>query len=104
MTLPMWSALPFVTDSLNLRHRRSIDVILSANRNFSEVYSFTSLCLVPAGQPTSRYLGEMLGTTAILLFSCSLVIAMKAPLLGVLRTLRSLALGVLQHRLNLRPS
>jgi len=40
MTLPIWSAMPFVTDSLNLRHRRPIDVILSANRNFSEVYSF----------------------------------------------------------------
>jgi len=35
----------------------------------------------PTGQPTSRYLGEMLGTTAILLFSCSLVIATKAPFL-----------------------
>src|SRR5260221_1123866 len=35
----------------------------------------------PAGQPTSRYLGEILGTTAILLFSCSLVIATKAPFL-----------------------
>src|SRR5207249_9259119 len=35
----------------------------------------------PAGQPTSRYLGEILGTTAILLFSCSLVLATKAPVL-----------------------
>ncbi len=35
----------------------------------------------PTGQPTSRYLGEMLGTTAILLFSCSLVLATKAPFL-----------------------
>src|SRR5258708_20695824 len=35
----------------------------------------------PAGQPTSRYLGEILGTTAILLFSCSLVVATKAPFL-----------------------
>jgi len=35
----------------------------------------------PTGQPTSRYLGEMLGTTAILLFSCSLVVATKAPFL-----------------------
>src|SRR5437763_16447119 len=35
----------------------------------------------PAGQPTSRYLGEILGTTAILLFSCSLVLATKAPFL-----------------------
>ena len=35
----------------------------------------------PPGQPTSRYLGEMLGTTAILLFSCSLVVATKAPFL-----------------------
>src|SRR5690242_13450622 len=35
----------------------------------------------PAGQPTSRYLGEMLGTTAILLFSCSLIVATKAPFL-----------------------
>lgn len=35
----------------------------------------------PAGQPTSRYLGEMLGTTAILLFSCSLFLATKAPFL-----------------------
>src|SRR5260221_11955224 len=33
----------------------------------------------PTGQPTSRYLGEMLGTIAILLFSCSLVLATKAP-------------------------
>ncbi len=35
----------------------------------------------PAGQPTSRYLGEILGTTAIVLFSCSLVVATKAPFL-----------------------
>ena len=35
----------------------------------------------PAGQPTSRYLGEMLGTVAIVLFSCSLVLATKAPFL-----------------------
>jgi hypothetical protein len=35
----------------------------------------------PAGQPTSRYLGEMLGTTAIVLFSCSLVVATKVPFL-----------------------
>src|SRR5436309_1687571 len=35
----------------------------------------------PAGQPTSRYLGEILGTTAIVLFSCSLVLATKAPFL-----------------------
>src|SRR6266576_2085192 len=35
----------------------------------------------PAGQPTSRYLGEILGTTAIVLFSCSLVLATKAPCL-----------------------
>ncbi|WP_244422057.1 hypothetical protein [Ktedonobacter racemifer] len=35
----------------------------------------------PAGQPTSRYLGEMLGTTAIVLFSCSLILATKAPVL-----------------------
>src|SRR5713226_33961 len=35
----------------------------------------------PTGQPTSRYLGEMLGTTTILLFSCSLVVATKAPFL-----------------------
>src|SRR6266436_5313669 len=35
----------------------------------------------PTGQPTSRYLGEMLGATAILLFSCSLVVATKAPFL-----------------------
>ena len=35
----------------------------------------------PTGQPTSRYLGEMLGTTAIVLFSCSLVVATKAPFL-----------------------
>src|SRR5437016_305753 len=35
----------------------------------------------PAGQPTSRYLGEILGTTAILLFSCSLFLATKAPFL-----------------------
>src|SRR5260221_5601118 len=35
----------------------------------------------PTGQPTSRYLGEMLGTTAILLFSCSLIVATKAPFL-----------------------
>ncbi len=35
----------------------------------------------PPGQPTSRYLGEILGTTAILLFSCSLVVATKAPFL-----------------------
>lgn len=35
----------------------------------------------PAGQPTSRYLGEMLGTTAIVLFSCSLILATKAPFL-----------------------
>lgn len=33
----------------------------------------------PPGQPTSRYLGELVGTTAILLFSCSLVLATKAP-------------------------
>src|SRR5258708_37464924 len=32
----------------------------------------------PTGQPTSRYLGEMLATIAILLFSCSLVLATKA--------------------------
>src|SRR6266566_3314256 len=35
----------------------------------------------PAGQPMSRYLGEILGTTAILLFSCSLFLATKAPFL-----------------------
>lgn len=35
----------------------------------------------PPGQPTSRYLGEILGTTAIVLFSCSLVVATKAPFL-----------------------
>ena len=35
----------------------------------------------PAGQPTSRYLGEILGTIAILLFACSLLIATKAPFL-----------------------
>ncbi len=35
----------------------------------------------PTGQPTSRYLGEMLGTTAIVLFSCSLIVATKAPFL-----------------------
>ncbi len=35
----------------------------------------------PTGQPTSRYLGELLGTTAILLFSCSLVVSTKAPFL-----------------------
>jgi Predicted ferric reductase len=35
----------------------------------------------PPGQPTSRYLGEILGTTAIALFSCSLIVATKAPFL-----------------------
>ena len=35
----------------------------------------------PSGQPTGRYVGEMLGTTAILLFTCSLVLATKAPFL-----------------------
>ena len=35
----------------------------------------------PTGQPTGRYVGEMLGTIAILLFSCSLVLATKAPFL-----------------------
>ena len=35
----------------------------------------------PAGQPTGRYLGEMLGTTAIVLFTCSLILATKAPFL-----------------------
>ncbi len=35
----------------------------------------------PAGQPTSRYLGEILGTTAIVLFACSLLLATKAPFL-----------------------
>ena len=35
----------------------------------------------PPGQPTSRYLGEILGTTAIVLFACSLMLATKAPFL-----------------------
>src|SRR5258708_20394840 len=35
----------------------------------------------PTGQPTSRYLGERLGTTAILLFSCPLSVATHAPFL-----------------------
>lgn len=35
----------------------------------------------PPGQPTSRYLGEIVGTSAILLFSYSLVLATKAPFL-----------------------
>jgi predicted ferric reductase len=39
------------------------------------------LLLRPPDQPMSSYLGEILGTTAILLFSCSLIIATKAPFL-----------------------
>jgi hypothetical protein len=35
----------------------------------------------PAGQPTSIYLGENLGTIAIVLFSCSLMVATKVPFL-----------------------
>jgi predicted ferric reductase len=35
----------------------------------------------PTGQLTSLYLGEMFGTTAILLFTCSLIVATKAPFL-----------------------
>jgi hypothetical protein len=81
MTLPIWSALPFVTDSLNLRHRRPIDVILSANRNFSEVYSF--------GPPLEGRRREK---------------DISLRLFVSFQYLLSLALGVLQHRLNLRPS
>ncbi|WP_410968368.1 hypothetical protein, partial [Salmonella sp. SAL04281] len=39
------------------------------------------LLLRPAGSLTGMYLGEMVGTTAIALFSCSLVLATKAPVL-----------------------
>ena len=35
----------------------------------------------PENQPTGRYLGEIFGTTAIVLFTCSLVLATKLPLL-----------------------
>jgi predicted ferric reductase len=39
------------------------------------------LALRPSGQPTSRYLGEILGTTAILLLSCGLVLATRLHVL-----------------------
>lgn len=39
------------------------------------------LLLRPAESLTGMYLGEMVGTTAIVLFSCSLVLATKAPVL-----------------------
>jgi predicted ferric reductase len=39
------------------------------------------LLLRPAGPLTGMYLGEMVGTTAIVLLSCSLVLATKAPAL-----------------------
>src|SRR5947209_16152803 len=35
----------------------------------------------PAGQPSGRYLGEMIGTIAIVLFACSLVLATRLPYL-----------------------
>jgi predicted ferric reductase len=39
------------------------------------------LLFKPANQPTGRYLGEIFGTTAIVLFTCSLALATKLPLL-----------------------
>lgn len=44
----------------------------------------------PPGQPTSRYLGEILGTTAILLFSCSLVVTTRHPSLWKPKVVSSL--------------
>jgi len=42
------------------------------------------LLVKPENQPPGRYLGEIFGTTAIVLFTCSLVLATKLPLLEAL--------------------
>jgi predicted ferric reductase len=50
----------------------------------------------PAGQPIERYIGEICGAEAVLLFSCTLVLAMLLP--GVERAFRGLDRVVAWHR------
>jgi predicted ferric reductase len=50
----------------------------------------------PAGQPTERYVGEICGAEAVLLFSCTLVLAMLLP--AVERAFRGLDRVVVWHR------
>jgi predicted ferric reductase len=50
----------------------------------------------PAGQPVERFAGEICGAEAVLLFSCTLVLAMLLP--GVERAFRGLDRVVVWHR------
>jgi len=50
----------------------------------------------PVGQPTERYVGEICGAEAVLLFSCTLVLAMLLPV--VERAFRGLDRVVVWHR------
>ncbi len=68
-------------------HEREIPGVMQRALGGGIIIGLTIVTIVlwflfrPTGQPTSRYLGEILGTTAILLFSCSLFLATKAPFL-----------------------
>lgn len=68
-------------------HTRKIQAWIQHSLGGGAIISLTIVTMLswfllrPIGQPTSRYLGEMLGTIAILLFSCALVLATKAPFL-----------------------